>query len=45
MDAVMKSAGYAEGRDWVARKFPGAEHSEKYWRARVELPLEFLLSR
>ena len=45
MDAVMKSAGYTEGRDWVTRKFPGAEHSEKYWRARVELPLEFLLSR
>jgi predicted alpha/beta superfamily hydrolase len=43
MDAVMKSAGYTEGRDWVTRKFPGAEHSEKSWRQRVEVPLQFLL--
>ena len=43
MDAVMKSAGYTEGRDWVTQKFPGAEHSEKSWRQRVEVPLQFLL--
>jgi predicted alpha/beta superfamily hydrolase len=43
MDAVMKAAGYTEGRDWVTRKFPGAEHSEKSWRERVEIPLSFLL--
>jgi len=42
-DAVMKAAGYTEGRDWVTRKFPGAEHSEKSWRERVEIPLSFLL--
>lgn len=45
MDAIMRHAGYAEGRDWITRKYPGAEHSEKSWRARVEVPLEFLLGR
>lgn len=44
MDAVMRGAGYTEGRDWVTRKFPGAEHSEKSWRERVEIPLQFLLA-
>jgi hypothetical protein len=44
MDAVMKSAGYTEGRDWITRNFPGAEHSEKSWRKRVEIPLAFLLA-
>ena len=43
-DAVMKAAGYTEGRDWITRKFPGAEHSEKSWRERVEIPLTFLLA-
>ena len=43
MDAVMRAAGYTEGRDWITRKFPGAEHSEKSWRERVEIPLTFLL--
>ena len=43
MDAVMKAAGYTEGRDWITKKFPGAEHSEKSWRARVDQPLTFLL--
>jgi predicted alpha/beta superfamily hydrolase len=43
MDAVMKAAGYTEGRDWITKKFPGAEHSEKSWRERVEIPLSFLL--
>ena len=44
-DAVMRAAGYTEGRDWMTRKFPGAEHSEKSWRERVEIPLSFLLGR
>jgi predicted alpha/beta superfamily hydrolase len=44
-DAVMRAAGYVEGRNWVTRVFPGAEHSERAWRARVEEPLVFLLGR
>jgi alpha-amylase len=43
MDEVMRRAGYTEGRDWLTKKFPGAEHSEKSWRTRVEIPLLFLL--
>jgi predicted alpha/beta superfamily hydrolase len=45
MNAVMRTAGYTEGRDWLTRKYPGAEHSEKSWRERVDVPLEFLLGR
>ena len=43
MDAAMRAAGYTDGRDWMTRKFAGEEHSEKSWRKRVEIPLEFLL--
>lgn len=42
-DAVMQAAGYREGVDWVTRRFPGAEHSERSWRERVHVPLLFLL--
>ncbi|MGL6224308.1 MAG: alpha/beta hydrolase, partial [Steroidobacteraceae bacterium] len=42
-DEILRKAGYVEGRNWVTRKFEGAEHSEKAWRVRVHQPLEFLL--
>ena len=43
VDALMRRAGYVEGTDWITRKFQGAEHSERAWRARVDVPLKFLL--
>ena len=43
MDEVMRSAGYTPGRDWVTRKFEGADHNERSWRARLDVPLVFLL--
>ncbi|HEY0965897.1 MAG TPA: alpha-amylase family glycosyl hydrolase [Opitutaceae bacterium] len=43
MDEILRRAGYQEGKDWITRAFPGAEHSEKSWRDRVAIPLAFLL--
>lgn len=43
MDAVMQDLGYRRERDWVTRKFDGAEHDEKSWAQRAEYPLKFLL--
>ncbi len=43
VDALMRAAGYTGGKDWITRKYEGAEHSERAWRARVEVPLPFLL--
>lgn len=45
MDAALRAAGYVEGREWITRGFQGAEHNEAAWRARVDLPLRFLLGR
>ncbi|MBN8816146.1 MAG: alpha/beta hydrolase [Sphingomonas sp.] len=36
------AAGNRGGR-WVSRAFAGAEHSERAWAARVDIPLTFLL--
>jgi predicted alpha/beta superfamily hydrolase len=44
VDQVMRAAGYREGVDWMTQVFPGADHSERAWRARVHIPLEFLLT-
>ncbi|CAN5801268.1 alpha/beta hydrolase-fold protein [soil metagenome] len=44
-DKVMKKKGYKKGRNWLTRKFEGEEHSEKSWRKRVDIPLEFLLGK
>jgi predicted alpha/beta superfamily hydrolase len=43
MDLLVQRAGYRQGRDWLTKKFPGAEHTERAWRDRVDLPLSFLL--
>lgn len=45
MDEVMRKAGYKEGSNWITRKFPGAEHSERAWRKRVDVPLTFFLHK
>ncbi len=44
MDAAMRERGYREDRDWDSRRFEGAEHNEAAWKARVEVPLKFLLA-
>ncbi|MGI9056579.1 MAG: hypothetical protein ACR2F2_12350 [Pyrinomonadaceae bacterium] len=44
-DKIMKKKGYKQGRNWLTRKFEGEEHSEKSWRKRVDIPLEFLLGK
>ena len=45
MDAHMVAAGYRRDDDWITLKFEGADHTEAAWRARVEIPLRFLLGR
>lgn len=45
MDEKMRAAGYTEGLNWMTRKFPGAEHSEKSWAERLHVPLGFLLEK
>jgi len=45
VDAIVRAHGYAEGRNFSTRVFEGAEHSERAWNARVEVPLEFLLGK
>jgi enterochelin esterase-like enzyme len=43
MDAIVRTQGYVEGRNFMTRVFEGAEHSERAWRQRVDIPLVFLL--
>ena len=44
-DAIMKKKGYKQEKNWITRKFEGEEHSERSWRKRVNIPLEFLLRK
>ncbi|HMI07169.1 MAG TPA: alpha/beta hydrolase-fold protein [Flavobacterium sp.] len=41
-DLIMMAKGF-DGTNWVTKKFPGADHSEKSWEARLDVPLLFLL--
>jgi hypothetical protein len=44
VDDLMQEKGFIAGKNWVTRKFPGEEHSERAWRKRAMIPLAFLLS-
>lgn len=41
-DEIMRQAGYNES-NWLTRKFPGEDHSERAWKKRLSIPLMFLL--
>jgi enterochelin esterase-like enzyme len=43
MDEHLAAAGYTRDHDWMTLKFDGAKHNEAAWRARVDLPVRFLL--
>lgn len=43
VDTQMKTTGYTEGTNWITKSFPGEPHSERAWRKRVDIPLQFLL--
>lgn len=42
---VLHSLGYVDGVSLEARVYPGADHNETAWRARLREPLTFLLRR
>jgi enterochelin esterase-like enzyme len=42
VNAWLVSQGLKPGKDFVVRKFPGADHNETAWRARLNEPLLFL---
>lgn len=44
VDVAMKQNGFTEA-NWMTRFFPGTNHSETAWAARLEIPLVFLLGR
>jgi enterochelin esterase-like enzyme len=41
-DAVLRSKGFSD-KNWMSRNWPGQDHSEKSWRSRLTVPMEFLL--
>lgn len=45
MDVVMREKGYKENKNWLTRKFEGADHSERAWKERVDIPLTFLIGK
>ena len=43
VNRMLMRKGYVQDDTWMTRRFAGAEHSERAWRERVEIPLRFLL--
>lgn len=42
MNEKMKNGGYTH-KNWLTKEFPNADHSERAWRERLEIPLKFIL--
>lgn len=45
IDARFAAAGWQRGRDWESRVYPGAEHEENAWAARLPEVFTWLLAR
>lgn len=43
VERILRDSGYAFGLDWLGNWYAGDPHSETAWRARVQVPLRFLL--
>ena len=43
VEHILKDGGYEFGLDWLGNWYAGDPHSETAWRARVPVPLRFLL--
>jgi enterochelin esterase-like enzyme len=41
-DKKMKRKGFSS-KNWLTREFPGADHSERSWNLRLDIPVLFLL--
>ncbi|RDV25170.1 alpha/beta hydrolase [Alteromonas aestuariivivens] len=44
VDNLLKRRGYPES-SWLSLQFEGADHSEKAWAARLDVPLRFLFAK
>jgi enterochelin esterase-like enzyme len=44
VDMVLAARGWQRGTHFISRQFDGGDHNEAAWRARVQLPLRFLLA-
>ena len=44
VDSIMMASGYNE-TNWKTLKFEGADHSEKSWALRLDIPFTFLLAK
>lgn len=45
INALIGERKYQKGDQWESRFFPGANHNEKSWSERLDIPLQFLLKK
>lgn len=43
-DIIMGAKGY-NSKNWITKEFPGADHSERSWNKRLDIPVTFLLKK
>ena len=43
-DEIIKAKGFTSA-NWITKEFTGAEHSERAWQQRLNIPFEFLLKK
>jgi len=43
-DSIMQAADYTY-KNWITREYPGADHSERSWHKRLDVPMVFLLGK
>ncbi len=44
VDSIMQKNGFSD-KNWITKKFTGADHSERSWNKRLHIPLQFILAK
>jgi Putative esterase len=44
VDSIGAAKGYGQGKDWMSKAAPGADHNESAWQARLPAALRFVLT-
>lgn len=45
IDSILAKNNYVQNQNWMTRKYKGHDHNERFWNARLDVPLKFILGK
>ncbi|MFK8006685.1 MAG: alpha/beta hydrolase [Saprospiraceae bacterium] len=45
IDSILAKNNYIQNQNWITQKYEGHDHNERFWNARLDVPLKFILGK